>query len=141
MGAKQAEFNRIIRAVENLQSAGVAVNGCFILGADGETDRSIDQLIAFLETASFAEVQLTLQTPFPGTGLYNRLSAGGRLLKERDWSHDTLFDVSYQPDSMTPEQLETGFRRAVTAVFRPEATLRRLAIRDEIWRINAEHRL
>ena len=39
MGAKQAELDRIMDAVGAIQAAGVVVNGCFILGAEGETER------------------------------------------------------------------------------------------------------
>ncbi len=141
MGAKQSDMDRILRAVDRLQSAGVAVNGCFVIGADGETQQSVDRLIAFLETAPFAEIQLTLQTPFPGTELFQRLQQQDRLLTDRDWSHYTLFDVTYQPDQMTVTELESAFQRAVATIFRPHAVARRLAIRDEIWQINAGYRL
>ncbi|MCA9047545.1 MAG: radical SAM protein, partial [Planctomycetaceae bacterium] len=141
MGGKQSEPERILKAVDRLQAAGVAVNGCFVLGADGETHESVDRLIAFLETSPFAEIQLTMQTPFPGTELFKRLNNTERILKDRDWSHYTLFDVTFQPDRLTTTELEVAFRRAVLAVFRPEAVRRRLKLRDEIWQINAGRRL
>ena len=73
MGTKAAELDRMIDAIEAIQSSGVAVNGCFILGADGETDESVDRLVRFIDDSPLAEVQLTLQTPFPGTRLRDRL--------------------------------------------------------------------
>jgi radical SAM superfamily enzyme YgiQ (UPF0313 family) len=133
MGAKQAELSRILRAVEAIQAAGIAVNGCFILGADGETRASIDRLVAFLLESPFADVQLTLQTPFPGTSLHERLQRSGRMLPDRDWSFHTLFDVTYQPDGLTVSELESAFREAVQAVFSPTACLRRDTIRQEVW--------
>lgn len=133
MGAKQTELERMLRAVEAIQAAGVAVNACFILGADGETRASVDRLIAFLLDSPFAEIQLTLQTPFPGTGLHQRLLADGRMLPNRDWSFHTLFDVTYQPDVLTVAELESAFRDAVRIVFSTEACRRRDSIRDEIW--------
>ena len=42
MGAKQAELQRMLRAVEAIQAAGGAVNGCFIIEAEGETGASVD---------------------------------------------------------------------------------------------------
>ena len=91
----------MIDAALAIQAAGVAVVGCFIVGGDGETEASLDRLGAFLETAPMADIQLTLQTPFPGTGLHRRLKGQGRLLADRGWSHYTLFDVTYRPDAMT----------------------------------------
>jgi radical SAM superfamily enzyme YgiQ (UPF0313 family) len=134
MGAKQAELDRVMTAVQAIQDAGVAVNGCFILGADGETLQSLERLTEFILDSPFAEVQLTLQTPFPGTALYERLQREGRLLPNRDWSHYTLFDVTYQPDRMSVADLEHGFEDTVRVVFAPTVTQRRSNIRKRIAR-------
>jgi radical SAM superfamily enzyme YgiQ (UPF0313 family) len=139
MGAKQAELDRIIDAVEAIQEAGVAVNGCFIVGADGETRASIDRLVEFILESPLADVQLTLQTPFPGTGLRRRLQRQGRLL-ERGWSHYTLLDVTCQPDLLSVEQLEQAFREAIAAVYSAPAAARRKAIRRRVWQRNARLR-
>ena len=133
-GEKHAELERIMNAVQAIQNAGVVVNGCFIVGADGETHDSIDRLAEFLAKSPFAEVQVTLQTPFPGAGLYRRLKSENRLIPGRDWSYYTLFDVTYQPDCMSVDQLEVGFRRLVSQVYSKEETNRREAIRREVWR-------
>lgn len=141
MGPKRAEWERMTAAIERIQEAGVAVNGCFILGADGESRESIDRLVEWIESSPLAEVQLTLQTPFPGTALHQRLADAGRLLPERDWSFYTLFDVTYQPQGLTVEELEAGYREAVMRLFSAEATRRREAIREQVWRRNCELRL
>jgi len=132
MGDKQAELHRIMKAVDAIQSAGVAVNGCFIIGADGETAQSLESLTEFLLDSSLAEIQVTLQTPFPGTSLYRQLQTEGRLLTERGWSAYTLFDVTYQPDCMTVEDLEAGFRNVLRRVFSASASRRRNQIRRQI---------
>jgi radical SAM superfamily enzyme YgiQ (UPF0313 family) len=133
MGKKQAELARIMDAVSAIQAAGVAVNGCFIVGAEGETHASLARLTDFLLAAPFAEIQLTLQTPFPGTGLYAKLQEQGRLLAERTWSHYTLFDVTYLPDLLSVAELENGFQEVLRHVFAPAATSRRDGIRKQIW--------
>lgn len=133
MGAKDTEWHEMLAAVEAIQGAGVVANGCFILGADGETPESIDRLVEFLAESPFAEIQLTLQTPFPGTQLYRRLAESGRILPDRDWSHYTLFDVAYQPDRMSVEELERGFARALSTVFAAEPAAKRSALRKQIW--------
>jgi radical SAM superfamily enzyme YgiQ (UPF0313 family) len=134
MGEKQAEWERMLEAVVAIQEAGVAVNGCFIIGADGETRGSIDRLIEFILASPLAEVQLTLQTPFPGTPLWQRYRRQGRLLADRGWSHYTLFDVTYRPDRMSIEELELAFREALQAIFSPGAVSRRAEIRRRTWR-------
>lgn len=136
MGPKQTDFARMMTAVDAIQDAGVVVNGCFIVGADGETDESLDRLIEFILASRLGEVQITLQTPFPGTGLRHKLTKAGRLLTDRDWSHYTLFDVTFQPDQMSVEELEAGFRRVVQAVFSNEANKKRNRLRKRIWQKN-----
>ncbi|TWT75210.1 Ribosomal protein S12 methylthiotransferase RimO [Allorhodopirellula solitaria] len=131
MGAKTADWQRMIDAVEAIQSAGIVVNACFIVGADGETPASIERLGDFLETAPMGEVQLTLQTPFPGTSLYDSLQANRRLLPG-DFSCYTLFDVVYRPDQMTADELQNAFHELISRVFRDDAQQRRDLIQKSI---------
>lgn len=112
----------------------MVVNACFIVGAEGETRASLDRLASFIEKSDFGEVQLTLQTPFPGTKLFDRLEKEGRLLTNRDWSHYTLFDVTFQPDILSVSELERGFRDVLSHVFSSEAAVRRKELRRQIWR-------
>ena len=112
------------------------MNGCFIVGCDGETHASIERLTAFILEGPLADVQLTLQTPFPGTPLRRCLEREGRLLADRDWPYYTLFDVTYQPDRMAVEELETAFASLLPVVYSPAACNRRNEIRRAIWRNN-----
>lgn len=106
--AKQQE--RYGEAIAAIQRRGISVNGCFILGLDGQDASIFDAVYDFVRDSGLAEVQITLQTPFPGTALYARLKAENRLLAETFWDRCTLFDVTYHPDRMTVSELETGFR-------------------------------
>ncbi len=133
MGAKTADWQRMIEAIERIQSAGIVVNACLIIGADGETPASIERLGDFLETAPMGEIQLTLQTPFPGTGLYESLRREGRLLPD-NFSRYTLFDVVFRPDKMSPHQLQNAFNDLVSRVFRESAQTRRDEIQKEVRR-------
>ena len=133
MGKKETEPQRMLDAIDTIQASGIVVNGCFIAGADGETDHSLDSMATFINESNLAEVQLTLQTPFPGTGLYRRLKKAGRLLPDRDWSYYTLFDVVHQPDCMSVEQLEAGFLRTISSVFSGSAAAKRTSLRRKIW--------
>jgi radical SAM superfamily enzyme YgiQ (UPF0313 family) len=136
MGAKAAGRARVLDAIERIQEHGVAVLACFVVGGDEDERSTLDELAGFLEEAPFADVQLTVLTPFPGTALFARLQREGRLLEHRDWSHYTLFDVTFRPARMGPEELERGFRELVASVHRPEAARRRAELRRAIWRRN-----
>ena len=86
------------QAVQRIQSHGIRVNGCFVLGLDGHTSEIFDQVYRFAEESELFDVQITLQTPFPGTPLYERLKREDRLLYPEAWERCTLFDVNYRPD-------------------------------------------
>ncbi len=99
-----------MKAIDRLQSAGVTVNGCFIVGLDSDTPDIFGEIRDFVREAGLLEVQITCLTPFPGTRLYQRLEREGRLLSRRFWDRCTLFDVNFRPKNMSVEELEAGLR-------------------------------
>jgi radical SAM superfamily enzyme YgiQ (UPF0313 family) len=132
MGPKAVDPERVFAAAEAIQDAGVPVNACFVVGGDGETPETLEALAGVLEGAPFAEVQLTVQTPFPGTGMRRRLARANRLLPDRGWGHYTLFDVTYRPERMSVAALEQGFRDLLRSAFSSEASARRETIRRQV---------
>jgi radical SAM superfamily enzyme YgiQ (UPF0313 family) len=136
MGAKEAELARIMAAIDQIQNAGIAVNGCLIVGGDGETRASLTELSRFIRATELADVQVTLSTPFPGTPLRSRLAREGRLLADGGWSNYTLFDVTFKPDQLSVAELETGYRELLVELFDVRESRRRTAIRHQIWRRN-----
>ena len=133
LGEKQTDLVRILTALDAVQDHGIAVIGCFVLGADGETSASVAGLTEFLLGCQLADVQVTLQTPFPGSPLRQRLAKAGRLLVDRDWDHYTLFDVTFLPDCMTVAELERGYRELASVVYSADENKRRSRIRRNIW--------
>ncbi len=107
---KRRHADHYLEAIERIQSRGVTVNGCFILGLDGDTPETFERVRDFVTQSGLLEVQLTVQTPFPGTPLYDRLRREDRLPADRYWDRCTLFDVNYRPKNMSVEELEAGMR-------------------------------
>jgi radical SAM superfamily enzyme YgiQ (UPF0313 family) len=73
------------------------------------------------------EVQITVQTAFPGTPLYDRLKSEGRLLREEAWELCTLFDVNFRPSKMAVAELEAGLRDLAGRIYSEEFTEQRRA--------------
>jgi radical SAM superfamily enzyme YgiQ (UPF0313 family) len=96
-------------AIEKIQSFGVTVNGCFILGLDGDTRDVFADVLDFVRDSALYEVQVTFLTAFPGTPLYARLKNEGRILRDRAWELCTLFDINFQPKNMSLAELQNGF--------------------------------
>ena len=132
MGPKSARLNAMRESVDRIQAEGLPVNACFVVGADGENHESLDTLEQTLETWPSADVQLTLQTPFPGTALRRRLK--GRLLENRSWRHHNLFELTYRPSHLTEEELRVRFLNVVRAVYSKKSTQRRRKLRKSVMR-------
>jgi radical SAM superfamily enzyme YgiQ (UPF0313 family) len=106
---KLRQRENYLSAIAKIQSYGVTVNGCFILGLDGDTPEVFDEVFDFVRESGLYEVQITFMTAFPGTPLYRRLKEEGRMLRDRAWELCTLFDINFQPRLMSIEQLQSGF--------------------------------
>jgi len=115
-------------AIGRIQSAGIAVIGCFILGLDGDTTEVFDEVWRFVEESGLYQVQITVLTPFPGTPLYERLRGEGRMFEAAPWERSTLFDVNFEPRHMTVAELEHGLVELVGRLYSEEATNRRRSV-------------
>jgi radical SAM superfamily enzyme YgiQ (UPF0313 family) len=71
---------------------------------------SFDAVYEFVKESGLFDVQITFMTPFPGTPLYERLRAQGRILEEEAWERCTLFDINFQPQQLSVTELENGFK-------------------------------
>ncbi|MCB1124261.1 MAG: B12-binding domain-containing radical SAM protein, partial [Verrucomicrobiae bacterium] len=113
--AKRRE--RYLRAIERIQSHGITVNGCFVLGLDGSDSSEFDAVFEFVELSGLYEVQITVMTGFPGTPLYHRLEREDRLTHPGQWDRCTLFDVNYRPSHLSVDELEKGFRDLAVRIY------------------------
>jgi radical SAM superfamily enzyme YgiQ (UPF0313 family) len=111
--------------VRDLQELGIAINGTFAFGSDGDTLESFGAVADFCNEHRIELPRFSILTPFPGTRLHERLAAEDRLL-HKDWS---LYDgqhVVYQPKNMAPEELLAGHRRVWEEVYSMKSILHRI---------------
>jgi radical SAM superfamily enzyme YgiQ (UPF0313 family) len=109
-------------AIARIQSYGITVNGCFILGLDGDTPEIFDEVFHFVKDSGLYEVQITFLTAFPGTPLYHRLKAEGRVIRDQAWELCTLFDINFRPKNMTVAELQAGFLSLGKRLYSTEET-------------------
>jgi len=98
-------------AVRRLHSLGVMVNGSFVFGMDGDDGTVFDRTVGWailqgIETATFH-----ILTPYPDTGLRQRMEAQRRIL-HNNWDLYDTRHVVYRPAKLTPEALEAGYWKA-----------------------------
>ena len=115
---KRQNVGRSYEAVaRRLHDAGVMVNASFVFGMDGDGPDVFDRTVAWavgngLETATFH-----IMTPYPGTALFRRMEAAGRIV-HRDWDRYDTRHVVFEPRGLTPEQLESGYWKAYRDFYR-----------------------
>jgi radical SAM superfamily enzyme YgiQ (UPF0313 family) len=122
---KARQLDKYRDAIDRIQSFGITVNGCFILGLDGMGPDSFEDVLRFVRESGLYEEQITVQTAFPGTPLYERLQREGRILHEAAWELCTLFDVNFQPSGMSVAQLERGLRDLARELYDADVTRER----------------
>ncbi len=108
-------FNRVdeyARAIERIHAHGISVQAGIVFGFDNDTEAIFGETLNFLEATGVQNATFNILTPFPGTRLYARLEAEGRILT-RDWSkYNGRGDVVFQPRHMSPGALLAGYQYA-----------------------------
>jgi radical SAM superfamily enzyme YgiQ (UPF0313 family) len=112
-------------AVKTIQSHGILVHSSFIIGYDHESQSTFQELIDFIQDSNLLTPLINILTPFPGTKLFTRLDQEGRLL-HKDWNLYDTRHVVFKPTSMTPEELEEGYKKIVKTVYSYESILKKL---------------
>jgi len=121
-GWKRKRFERARDNVDRIQSHGIRVNGCFIVGLDAHDERVFDDVFEFARDTRLFDVQITLPTPFPGTPMYRDYAAAGRLTHPTDWKRYTLYDLNFRPLQMTGSRLVEGFHDLSKRLYSDEFT-------------------
>ena len=122
---KARRTDSYLESIEKIQKHGITVNGCFIIGMDGDGPESFDNVYNFVEKSGLYDVQLTYLTPFPGTPLYQRLTEEGRILVDDASEKCTLFDINFQPTDMSLKQLRDGYHDLISRIYNPEFVAQR----------------
>ncbi len=119
---KLKKFPTYKKAVKTIQSHDITVNGCFVIGLDGQTSDIFDKIVSFIRETELYEVQITILTPFPGTPLYSRFLKEERLIEPQNWKKCTLFDINFIPNNMSVEQLDRQFKKLAVELYNEEFT-------------------
>jgi radical SAM superfamily enzyme YgiQ (UPF0313 family) len=122
-------FNRpedYSEAVKIIHEHGIAINGCFVFGLDGDDKGIFQRTVEFINRAAIDLPRFSIATPFPGTPLYRQLRAEKRILT-RDWTYYGGQNVVFQPKHMTVEELQEGTRWAWRQIYSFPSILRRVA--------------
>lgn len=128
LGNVRKGFNRpddYPQLILDLHRRGISIFGCFVFGGDDDDTGVFDRTARFVVEHGIDLPRFAIQTPFPGTPLFQRLESEGRVLT-RNWE---LYDgqhVVFQPKKMSPSDLLQGHTAAWREVYSRSSIARRL---------------
>ncbi len=126
-GKRQNKPQKYTEIVRRLADHGIAVWGSFIFGLDDDSPDAFERTVEFCVASKITMALFALLTPYPGTALYKRLKAEGRLTKDRWWlspDHDTDAPF-YQPATMSRDALRDGWVGAWRSMYCLDSIRRR----------------
>ncbi len=123
---------RYAEVVQKLHDHGIGIQGCFVFGFDNDDDSVFERTAEFVDRTKIDLPRYAIATPFPGTGLFRRLKAQGRLLHQR-WDLYDVEHVVFQPRRMSPERLQEGLQWSWRQSYRWRSIVTRAA--GASWRM------
>src|SRR5262249_23340639 len=117
-------------AIKKIHDAGIAIVGCFIFGADTQGKDVFRRTVEFALENKIDAIQMTLETPLPGTAFYRQMVAEGRLMLTdypNDWRHYNIFEPVFQMKNFTPREAYENLLRAYGEMSSLPSSLKRAA--------------
>ncbi len=103
------------KTIRTLNQYKFMIYATFVIGYDADDKNTADTILKFAMKYNFAVANFNPLIPLPGTPLYRRLLAEGRLLFPDGWWLDESYrygDTAFTPAQMTPEELRDSCRDA-----------------------------
>jgi len=122
-------FNRVEKFSQEIKmfhDHGIMVNPGIVFGFDHDDESVFERAVEFLTKNQVELAYFNVLTPLPGTALFDRYNAAGRIF-DRDWAKYDGKHVVYRPSRMTPEQLQEGFYWANHQFYSLSSIWRRLS--------------
>jgi radical SAM superfamily enzyme YgiQ (UPF0313 family) len=95
-------------AIRRITQSGILFHASIVFGFDDDDLSIFDQTLQFLMETRIASATFNILTPYPGTEVYDRLKAEGRLFTE-DWSDYDHCTPTFVPRLMSVDQLVEGY--------------------------------
>jgi radical SAM superfamily enzyme YgiQ (UPF0313 family) len=131
--------NDLLASVRKIQSYGMQVMGGFIIGFDSDKPGVFRRQMAFIQRAGIPAAMVGLLTALPGTDLWKRLHAEGRIVDQStgDNTDGTLNFVPRLPRDM----LTDGYRRLMQHLYAPSVYYRRVGVFLDNFRTTSRGRV
>jgi radical SAM superfamily enzyme YgiQ (UPF0313 family) len=118
-------------ATRRLHDLGIMINGSFVFGMDDDDEGVFERTVDWAVSHGITTATFHIQTPYPGTALFARLEAQGRIVT-RDWDRYDTRQVVFAPARLTPRALKDGYDWAYREFYRWPSIVRGAATHHAI---------
>ena len=110
--------------LRRIQQYGIQVMAGFIVGFDNDPDDVFDKQVEFIQASAIPIAMVGLLQALPGTQLYRRLLAEGRILGQASGNNIDC-NLSFVP-KMDSQRLLNGYRSILKRIYAPDAYYERV---------------
>ncbi len=115
---KVQNLGRDYKAVtDRLHGLGIMINGSFVFGMDDDDEGVFRRTVDWAMDHGVTTATFHIQTPYPGTRLYQQMAKAGRLTSG-NWDEYDTRTVVFRPARLTPEALKRGYDWAYREFYR-----------------------
>jgi radical SAM superfamily enzyme YgiQ (UPF0313 family) len=108
MGKKINKVEEYAASIRTFRDRGMNVLCSFMIGMDHDDKDTFRHTLSFCEENRVSGANFYIYTPMPGTRIFAKMEAEGRLL-HKNWAKYDANHVVFQPLNMSPEELLQGF--------------------------------
>ncbi len=108
-GVNRKNVARYRELIDGFHRAGISVFGGFIIGADQDDVDTVAETSLAAVRLGVDTIQITNLTPLPGTKMYDRFMAEGRIFATNypeDWERYSFVETVYQPKNVSAAVLD-----------------------------------
>lgn len=131
-GKRQNRPSQYREVLDMLHEHGISTWGSFVFGFDTDDREVFDRTVEFGIEMQLTMALFAMLTPYPGTKLYRRLLAEGRLTDPEWWlrgDHDAGSPY-FVPARLSREELREGWQRAWQRFYAPGSIWKRWTVRS-----------
>jgi radical SAM superfamily enzyme YgiQ (UPF0313 family) len=132
-GKRQNRPAEYKETIDMLHDHGISVWGSFVFGFDTDDRDVFERTVAFAIDMKLTMATFAMLTPYPGTRLYQRLHAEGRLTDPHWWLREDngRGHPYFLPARMTREELHEGWKRAWSRFYSTGSMWQRYTVRRQ----------
>lgn len=119
------DSQKLEKAIRTIRDVGIQFHPSFIFGFDHDNKDVFENTLEFLTKNKIGTADFFALTPYPGTEIYRKFEADGRLLT-REWTKYDTISAVYRPMNLTAEELQTGLAWTKYQFTKLSAILKRL---------------